>query len=138
MQDDLTPVEMFLDKTTSQVRWTSSISIFFITAILTFFTFTGTLLILLSLIPLALSVFFSWKVSHSAFVLHRAIFYARVDSKEKPEIMGPASDLECFWKWHYYTFIIGFFTFIVLILISVIAQNMDLPCTIIDELVKYR
>jgi len=64
MNDEISPIEAFIEKLTSQIRWTTSITIFLITAALTIFAFKESMsaitsiLMLIVLIPLILNVYF--------------------------------------------------------------------------------
>jgi len=132
MDDELSPIENFLEKSSNQIKWTASIAIFLITASLTIFTFKESIspittwLVLASLMLLILSVFFSWKVTQKCSNLQRAILDARslpmgnVDEHKKNEISknveSIAKKIESNAKWHHYTFISGFFTFLISII----------------------
>ncbi len=128
MNDELSPIEVFLEKLTSQIRWTTSISIFLITVALTIFAFKESMsaitsiLMLIVLIPLILNVYFGWKITHECFLIQRNILEARIlpgDDNKKREIdhrnKESSEKIEKYAKIHFITFIIGFIAFLIFV-----------------------
>ena len=92
MGDKLTPLEAFLDRGTSQIKWTISISTFLITAIFTVMAFKGITfvkplayaisgLLVLSIIFLLMSIIFGWIATNNIFDLHEKLLEARTMTK---------------------------------------------------------
>ncbi len=131
MDDVLTFLEAFLDRGTSQVKWTTSIATFLITAVFTVVAFKGITflkpiafiiagLLVLLMVSLLLSIIYGWRATIKIFILHRIILDTRsevlsqeddqlnrVPEKTNKDLKKTATSIEKFIKRHYSLFVIG-------------------------------
>jgi hypothetical protein len=128
--------ELFFERLSSLVKWTTGISVFLITAIIAILTFRDSILnvteilVLISLAPLMVNVFCGWRILYYVFLLHKIFWYAKDDQnweKHRKKAGEKGNKIDSFSKWHYCSFLIGFFMFLAFAIFYVITE-MLLAC----------
>ena len=150
MDDELTPLEAFLDRGTSQIKWTVSISVFLITAIFTVLAFKGitflmptayviSFLLGISIVFLLMSIVIGWSVANKIFILHGIILKERSkkitstldlpyeESEEtKKELKEITDSINNLMKWHITFFIMGIFLFMSFFVFYIVLININI------------
>jgi len=137
MIDELSKIDIFIDKSNNQIKWTISISIFLVTSIFTLLTFKkdvsviSVILLLFTLIPFLVNIYTGWIIIHESFLINRAIFDARSfpnNEKLKNDIYKrlecSSHKIETKSKYHHLSFISGFIIYVVFIFSFFIIERL--------------